>query len=463
MSKFNDSSEISQTIGEAYPGLKKEVIQPPTQGEDEATTPSPIGGLPSLPGDVFDGLPPMLDKLVRQLQPGYERDTVLLAAIAAASGLLPGVTGEYGQTRQNVNIFVLVGAPAGSGKGLAGRAVNLFSGFADEQARRGDQAFRAWKKQQADNPDDTPPPKRLNLYLAANTSGAGLYGPVAENSGAGIISGSELDTLTDANKRDYGQFSEFLRHVGQNETYRVSRKSDGQICIDSPACSLFLTGTLNQIFRLFTSAEDGLFSRVLFYIFEGNGEIIDPRPNPDKPGFGRVLAEVKPYADQWAAEWFARQAEIRLCPAGWNHIATGLHHFRGRLNDLFGDEGEHQSIWKRAGLQSWRIAAVLAALKHDPGPVLGVSPDDVRRAVLIVRYLIEHNALIFRNLKDSAPVNLKQSDKWLDVLTALPDTFTTGQAAEAAKKAGLSEKTVRRRLKDGAGVSQVKHGEYVKR
>src|SRR5690554_8197994 len=64
----------------------------------------------------------------------------------------------------------------------------------------------------------------------------------------------------------------------------ISRKTDNLFFeIENPQLSVVLTGTPNQIVNIIHSAEDGLFSRFLFYTF--SAKPVWKSPAPKKDGF----------------------------------------------------------------------------------------------------------------------------------------------------------------------------------
>ena len=81
---------------------------------------------------------------------------------------------------------------------------------------------------------------------------------------------TEGDTITRMFKSDFGNYSEFFRCTFQNETDRAkSRVTDSEfIEIVKPILSVVLAGTPQQINNLIPDAENGLFSRFMFYNLE---------------------------------------------------------------------------------------------------------------------------------------------------------------------------------------------------
>jgi len=83
----------------------------------------------------------------------------------------------------------------------------------------------------------------------------------------GLIFETEGDTLAKAFKSDYGDFSDGFRNAFQHEPISYYRRTDKEyVEIDRPCLSALLSGTPKQITTLIPNAENGLFSRFMFYV-----------------------------------------------------------------------------------------------------------------------------------------------------------------------------------------------------
>src|SRR5690606_32372956 len=80
-------------------------------------------------------------------------------------------------------------------------------------------------------------------------------------------------------KQDWGSYSDLLRKAFHHEQVSYSRKTGKEwIEIKKPRLSVALAGTPGQVEGLIRSAEDGLFSRFLFYTFKSDVVWIDAGP-----------------------------------------------------------------------------------------------------------------------------------------------------------------------------------------
>src|SRR5690606_12764714 len=77
---------------------------------------------------------------------------------------------------------------------------------------------------------------------------------------------TEGDTLAQAFKTDYGNYSDGFRKAFHHETISYYRRTDREyVDMEKPCLSTVLSGTPKQITALIPNAENGLFSRFLFY------------------------------------------------------------------------------------------------------------------------------------------------------------------------------------------------------
>jgi hypothetical protein len=99
------------------------------------------------------------------------------------------------------------------------------------------------------------------------------------NDGQGIICETEADTMSSTKKQDWGDYSSIMRAAFHHEKISVSRKTNNEfIEVNEPRLAITLTGTPAQAPKLIASAEDGLFSRFLFYAYKNEIEWQDPSP-----------------------------------------------------------------------------------------------------------------------------------------------------------------------------------------
>ncbi|GAB4027303.1 hypothetical protein GCM10028773_58300 [Spirosoma koreense] len=234
--------------------------------------------------EIIHNLPLPLQEACQQFTTTQDQGTFLVSAIGVISGLLPNVIGFYDGRTVGPNLYVFVVAPFGTGKGgleyarQLGMSVHkhkreLFESEKKEyqlQLHQYEQALQAFKKNKAPAEAAPVPPKRppnQMLFIPANSSKTAIIQAIAENDGRGLLFENEGDTLADAVRQDYGNFSDVLRKAAHHEPVNLLRRgNDGEyIEVLSPHLSLVLSSTFGQLLNLIPNAENGLFSRFIFF------------------------------------------------------------------------------------------------------------------------------------------------------------------------------------------------------
>ena len=109
-------------------------------------------------------------------------------------------------------------------------------------------------------------PLEKMLIIPANNSATGVFQLLSENEGSGLLFETEGDTLACAFKSDYSNYSDGLRKAFHHEATTYYRRTDHELVeILSTRISVVMSGTNGQVATLIPSAENGLFSRYMFY------------------------------------------------------------------------------------------------------------------------------------------------------------------------------------------------------
>ena len=390
-------------------------------GQGEAAPPAP-----TLPGPIaqeaYDSLPIWLRKCCTPFTPGAERDVMLLSALAVLSGCFPTVKGIYDGAPVWLNLFAFILAPAASGKGAMSWARKLAWPWhqrltlASKQAADAHQLqLQEWKTQRKGKHTTAvlPPPAPLfkQLYLPANTSAAALMRALADNDGRGIICETEADTLSGALGQDFGNFSDLLRKAFHHEPVSLMRKTDReQIDIGAPAISLALTGTPAQLRRLIPTAEDGLFSRILFYTFERPAAWRDVSPAGGRGDLGRFFDEQAAAVSRMMQAVAEQEACFELTADGWATLNAAGSEGLAEAVSIAGAAGASTAL--RLGLTTFRLAGLLALLRcfehgEAPGQRIVADAQDVSAAVSIVETCRAHALYLL----DTLPVERSNGSK----------------------------------------------------
>ncbi|HEY3372591.1 MAG TPA: DUF3987 domain-containing protein [Prolixibacteraceae bacterium] len=427
-------------------------------GKGETDFRSPVSGLlspvpddlPTFPDPVFENLPALLQKVVARCNSNEERDMMLLGALATVGAGLPKVSGYYGEKRVYPYLLLFITAQASAGKGkleLCRQLVNPIHDSLREQTRLAKQEYKTgmkqynllkWKEAAVPKPDR--PPDRM-LFIPANSSASGFFELLSENDGRGLIFETEGDTLSHAFKSDFSDYSDGLRKGFHHEMISLFRKTDHEhFEIKKPCIAGVFSGTPHQVLTLIPSAEDGLFSRFIFYHMNTRTEWKDPLAIHNKG--------LEDYFDDLGQEFFSLSMtldkhpgiEFSLTPEQHKQFNAFFSHIQEKYLGLQGIE--YIATIRRLGLIAFRKAMIFTSLRiPEKGKItqkMECSDDDFHRVLSMIRVLIRHSSHVFSQLPcaKSIPKNRKEQ-----FLNQLPLTFTRTDYITLAKSLSIAERT----------------------
>jgi hypothetical protein len=432
---------------------------------------------PTIPKDLFDQLPKLLKESCSAFKHQREKDVFLTSALGILSGCLPNVHGIYGGKKVYPNLYTFILAPAANGKGTMNSAQDLGIKYHNYLLNKSKEAKKEFDSdmdnylKSKNNNQESERPEKPNfelLYLPANSSSSKIYHHLSENNGKGIICETEADTLGLMFKKDWSSYSDLLRKGFHHERLTQSRISDNQYMeIKESKISVVLSGTPNQIFNIITNAEDGLFSRFIYYLYQSEQKWVSQRP--DASGFN-----LNDFFENQSEEVFEMVRFFELQPATfnlnndqWNDKDEMFNEYLERIIQISGKESE--GVIKRMGLIFYRICMILTAVRYFdnrfPSPFLDCNQNDFNIAKKLIRIYLEHSLIMFENLPKSSKHSITKRPTKIDELFAsLPSSFKRQDAVLKAPEFGLSVKTVDNFLRDEKGKSlhSPKAGEYEK-
>ena len=87
-----------------------------------------------------------------------------------------------------------------------------------------------------------------------------------DSDGTGLICESEADTISTAIGSEYGHWSDTMRKAFDHDRLSYNRRTDHEYReVKKTYLSVLLSGTPSQVKPLIPTAENGLFSRQVFY------------------------------------------------------------------------------------------------------------------------------------------------------------------------------------------------------
>ncbi len=435
---------------------------------------------PIIPQSVYDNLPPILFESCKVFTAERERDTFLTGALAILSGCLPNVSGVYGGSVVYPSLFSFILAPAASGKGALKFAKALADKYHDktiaesiDAKNRYDENLAAYKmlksKDKLEEGQGMPvAPKFKVVYIPANTSNAKVIQHLDCNEGKGIICETEADTLGQTFKNEWGTYSDMLRKSFHHEKISVSRKTEGEFVeVNEPQLSVALSGTPKQIFNIISSAEDGLFSRFIFYVFKTDVVWLDPSPKGNPVNYTDYF---KTQATEVLkmVEFFEQDSMIlHLTEEQWDKFNPAFSYFLHQVNIFVSDDA--LSVVKRLGIILYRLCMIFTAIRkfknNQHEKEIYCSDIDFESALTLVKTYLKHSVIMFNNLPkqgEQGPFKSGENKKYF--FDALPIEFKRKDAIAIGEKHKLSVRTVDNLLKAclNSHLSQPEYGIYRK-
>ncbi len=379
------------------------------------------------PPEVMTRLPEILQLGVEYLADPTERGVWLVGALGVISGMLPNIQGLYDGQTVYPNMYVFVVGPYGSGKGALTYARMLAQ---DVHKARLAETLKAKERLMEGDPE---PPQQLH-YIPANNSKTGFFELLSGNAGAGTLFESEGDTLADAIRQDYGNFSDGLRKGFHHEPISFYRRTNKEFVeIENPRLSVVLSSTFDQLLTLIPSPENGLFSRFCFYSLPGD------------PNFRNVFAiEKRDYMTAFRSlanglkqvyDGLSQLSEPIVFRLTKDQEARFVERFQALKTELREtNDANLDGTVNRLGLQFFRVAMILTALRSNGDSPMYCTDQDFDLAGEIVDVLTQHAIDIYFQLPQPKTHNSKHIERAEDIKRAL-ELSKAGQTYGAISQA----------------------------
>jgi hypothetical protein len=390
-----------------------------------------------------------------------DRDVFITGALTVFSGCLTKVEGTYDQRRvyPNLNCFVI--APAASGKGSFVFAKEMAMAYHNKLLKNSLEEKKLYeielqkfkqsinKKNSTTKHEDEPikPPHKV-LFFPANSSSASIFKLLKDCGEIGIFFETEADSMGNTLKQDWGGYSDLLRKAFHNETASYSRKGNDEfIEITRPRLSTGLTGTPSQVSNLISSAEDGLFSRFIFYTFKSNIAWRDVSPSLERPNLNEhfeslsnKVLEIIEYLERYPTVFLLSNEQ-------WEKLNKQCSKWLYEVSTFVSEDAT--SIVKRIGLILFRIAMILTCLRkfesEDKSQNVPCEDVDFDTALLMTDVYLKHSIFMFKTLPKTDKVRSKMMKQFYD---NLPESFQRKDAITLGAQLNIKERTVDKYLKN---------------
>ena len=420
---------------------------------------------PTFSNSLIPQLPQLLQDMVKHTKSEQEQDLMILGSITTISACLPKLYGIYDGDKIYPNLFLFVTAPAASGKGkvkFCKRLVNRIHNNMQEESKLMKEEYNTQlalynknKGKDASIKKPQKPPLKM-LYIPANNSSSGMFQLLYENKGKGLIFETEADTLAKNFAKDYGDYSDGFRNAFHHEPISYYRKTEREyIEMKEPCLSCVLTGTPKQVLSLMPNAENGLFSRFMFYQMPSNTKWRNVFANSTKGGLNE-------YYDVLGEQFYELYRTLKSNqPIRFSYTESQQQEFleffpKLNLYYLNVNPLDYDATVKRLGIIAFRISMILTAIRiletGDISAQLYCSDNDFQTTLTMVKALIKHSSKVYSSLPvDNTMVNYKNKKE--QFIEGLPLRFTTQQYYTAAMSYDITQKTAERYItqlcKDG--------------
>lgn len=343
-----------------------------------------------------------------------KQDLLLFSSLIGLSAVLPTLQAKYSGNTIWSNLFGIVLGTSGSGKGMMNKVKILLEYFHVAKRHSYERDYTAYieslsEHKRKKSKDIAPvPPSQKFLFAPLDLTKAALIDTLHSNPDGVLFMETEADVLVSSNKRDTGDFIHILRMTFHHETVSNYIKTNKEYkSIESPKTSLLLSGTPYQIKSLLKSGEEGLLSRILLFRTYPDLNFKNPL-NPNMDNLDQELAKI------------GERLFSSINKAGANGLIKFSFNDEFEKNFLEGmtslkktiveDNEELNGISNRLGLIAFRLAMILAALRHLPwqGNELTGTKDDIKAALIITQRLAPNTLEYLQTVK--APKKYGQTD-----------------------------------------------------
>ena len=455
--------------------------------------------------------PAFLKRMIDRGDTPAQKDILLLGGITVLGATLnKSIRISYGRKFYYPCLQTFIVAPPASGKGALAWTRRLAEPIHEAMMANYRQRHKAYReeksrwdslgKKKSDTPEPEMPPLKMFL-IAGNNSGTGVLENLIEADGIGLICETEADTVSTAIGADHGHWSDTLRKCHDHERLAFNRRTNHEYreC-DESYLSVLLSGTPAQVKPLIPSAENGLFSRQLFYFMPPINEWMD-QFDSESEDYGLRFAT---WGTQWKQVLDLINGSVQTIQLKLSEKQKEL--FNQRFAQLFSHAGyahggSMRSAVARIAINTCRILSIVALLRalekflppqqkifnsqfsifNSPGlspapeiPIenikdgivpkldLRVTDEDFQAVLTLIEPLYRHSSYVLGFLPTSEAVPVQTSPEQA-LFNALPMMFCRRQAVDVAAKNGIPEKTLdsslKRMLEKGTLIKTAR-GEY---
>lgn len=468
--------------------------------EDDTTTDSdPISPLPTF--DKHIKWPYPLERILKCGTSPAQKDVLLLGTITVLGASMGrNVQCAYGGKMKSPCLQNFIVAPSTSGKGVLSLVRLLVTPIHDDIRKQVAESMESYRREKAKyealgkerNKVEAPimPPNKM-FIISGNNTGTGILQNLIDSGGTGLICENEADTISTAIGSEHGHWSDTMRKAFDHDQLSYNRRTDQEYReVQKSYLSLLLSGTPEQVKTLIPTAENGLFSRELFYYMPGIHQWQDQFDLNDN--------DLEKTFTALGLEWKEKQKTIVM---GGTFTLRLTHGQKKEFNQLFSqlfirselaNGSEMSSSVARLAINICRIMEVVAILRAleqgeitrspyvSPDPTinpdnlkdhivtlwdLAITPDDFHAVLSLAEKLYRHATHILSFLP--APQVTRRGNADRDaLLQCMEDEFKRAEFMQKAEEMGIKHETastwLKRLQKHGLVESVDRNGTYRK-
>lgn len=445
----------------------------PAEAADEETC---RGSEPLTPLPCFDNRtlwPAPLNEITAHGTTRAQQDIMLLGAVTVLGASMNShVRCAYGGKMISPSLQTFIVALPASGKGVLSLVrllvepihdeIRLHTAEAMKQYRKEKGAYDSLGKERSQATPPALPPDRMFL-ISGNNTGTGILQNIMDSEGIGLICESEADTISTAIGSEYGHWSDTMRKAFDHDRLSYNRRTDHEYReVKKTYLSVLLSGTPSQVKPLIPTAENGLFSRQVFYYM--------PAIHHWQNQFDRNDSDLEDTFKALGMEWKDKLKTIVMNGIFTLHLTDGQKDEFNRLfSRLFVRSGlangnEMSSSVARLAINICRIMEVVAMLRAmEQGEITAspyVSPDPHTATDNLKDHIVSRWDLLIASDDFHAVLSLAESlyRHTTHILSFLPNTEVTsrGNADRDALVDSMEEEFTRASFLQKAGEMGIK-------
>lgn len=424
--------------------------------------------LPTFSQEIYSLLPSLLTSVINKSNNFEDADILILGSLTVISACLPNISGNYAEREVFPNLFTFISAQASAGKGRLTLCRHLVKPIHNDLKKQYAIAMDEYRhllndySQDKKNREPPQEPPIKTLLIPANSSATSVYQVLNDNGGVGLIFETEGDTLANTFKSDYGNFSDGFRKAFHHEMISYTRRKDREFVeLTKPRLSALLSGTPKQILALIPDAENGLFSRFIFYNMNLRLEWRDV--------FSESAVSLDDYFIDLGQRYFQFYQTLQQSqPIKFSLTINQQVEFNQFFTEI---QQEYSSLFgldivasvRRLGLITFRVAMILTSLRLMDGKsiesVIVCDDVDFRTSLIMARVLLQHTAHVFGQLP-STDSNATRSTVTVLCQTffdSLPSEFNRRTYLSIAERLHIAPKTAEKYIRKFCTTGQLKH------